>query len=163
MRKENGLANIGPGEEHDEAVDAQAQSTHGRCTVLERAQEVLVNLHRLGVAPGGEQRLVGQHLALDDGIDELGEAGAALDAGDDEVPGLDQALLLAVRASQGLGDRRVVAQEGRLEQVGLDERERPMRSTPASTSTASSAAATPTRSSPDTLEAATPTNPATSR
>ncbi len=49
------------------------------------------------------------------------------------------------------------------EQVGLDERERPMRSTPARTSTASSAAATPTRSSPDTLEAATPTNPATSR
>jgi len=108
-------------EEHDEPVDPQPQTPHRGRAVLEGAQEVLVELHRLRVATGRTQRLGGEHLALHHGVDELGEAGAALDPGDDEVPGLDEAGLAAVRAGQWLGDGRVVAQEGRLEQAGLDD------------------------------------------
>ena len=59
-------------------------------------QEVLVELHRLGVAAGGQQRLLHEPLALDHRVVELGVRRRQLDAVDDQVPGLDSA-----RASSG--------------------------------------------------------------
>ena len=121
QREEDGLADPGVGEQHDEPVDPEAEAAHGRAALLEGGQEVLVELHGLGVAGRGGERLGGEDLALDDGVDELAEAGAALHAADDEVPGLDAAGLGAVAAGQRLGDLGVVADEGGRHQVLLDE------------------------------------------
>lgn len=51
-REENGFADTGSGEEHHQAVNSQAEATHGRRTVFKGAEEVLVQLHGLVVAGG---------------------------------------------------------------------------------------------------------------
>src|SRR5919107_832250 len=57
-REEDHLAHRLAGEQHEQPVDADAGATHRRGAVLQRAQEVLVELHGLGVAAGGEQGLL---------------------------------------------------------------------------------------------------------
>ena len=89
--------------------------------MLERAQEVLVELHRLRVAAGGLERLLGQPSALLDRVDELGVRDAELDAADDEVPRLGQPRVVAVRPGERAHRRREVAHEGGLQQRVLDE------------------------------------------
>src|SRR4029079_13820615 len=89
----------------------------GRGAIFERAQEVLVELHGLLVAARREPRLCGQDLALDDRVDQLGEPGPPLDAADDEVPRLDEPGRAAVAPGQRLSRRRVVAEEGWLQEV----------------------------------------------
>ena len=48
--------------------------------VLERTEEVLVELHGLRIAVRGQQRLLDEPLVLDHGVDELGVGDAELDA-----------------------------------------------------------------------------------
>src|SRR5665647_2512018 len=91
QREQDRLADARAGEEHEQAVDAEPHTAHRRCAEFERREEVLVELHRLEVARRGRPGLLREAFALDDRIDELGEAGGALDAVDDEVPCLDQA------------------------------------------------------------------------
>ena len=62
-----------------------------RHAVLERAQELLVEPHRLEVAARAQLRLLDEALALDDRVDELRVAGRQLEAADVEVPLLDDA------------------------------------------------------------------------
>jgi hypothetical protein len=58
--------------------------------VFEGEQEVLVDLHRLGVAAGGAQGLGPQPGPLFDRVGELGAGGADLEAERDQVPALGQ-------------------------------------------------------------------------
>ncbi len=61
------------GEQHDQAVDAEAHAAGGRHAVLLRAQVVLVDPHRLVVAGVLRGDLRFEAAALVDRIDELGE------------------------------------------------------------------------------------------
>ena len=79
-----------PGQQHDQPVDADAEATGRRHRVLQRLEEVLVELHRLRVAAGGQQRLRGEPAALLDRVDQLRVGGAQLDAERDQVPALGQ-------------------------------------------------------------------------
>ena len=53
QREQDGFADARPGEKHHQPVDAQADTAHGRGTVLQRAQEVLIQLHGFVVAGSG--------------------------------------------------------------------------------------------------------------
>lgn len=53
QREQDGFPDARPGEQHHQPVDAQADATHGRGTVLQRPQEVLVQLHGFVVAGSG--------------------------------------------------------------------------------------------------------------
>ncbi len=72
------------------AVDADAEAAGRRQAVLERAQVVLVDGHRLVVAGGLGRglRLEGAPLLV--GVGELAEGVADLAAGDDRLEPLDQ-------------------------------------------------------------------------
>ena len=59
-RESQRRSDIRPGQHHDQAVDADPQAAGRRHRVLQRGEERLVDLHRLGIARGGEQRLLGQ-------------------------------------------------------------------------------------------------------
>ena len=89
--------------------------------VLQGAQEVLVQLHRLGVATSRLDRLGGEDLALDDGVDQLGEAGASLDPPIIRSQASIRPGSLRWARANGLCDGRVVAQERRLDAIRLDE------------------------------------------
>ena len=89
--------------------------------MLEGTQEVLVQLHRLGIATGGLDALLGEPATLLDRVDQLAVPGGQLGAGNDEVPGLGQPRVVAVVAGQRAGADRVVAHEGRLQQRVLDQ------------------------------------------
>ena len=93
----------------------------GRHAVLERAQELLVDAHRLEVAARGELRLLGEALALDDRVDELGVAGRELEAADVQVPLLDDARDRAVLAHERARVEREVHDERRAREPALDE------------------------------------------
>ena len=54
QRVEDGLPDACAGEQHHHAVDADAEAAHGWDAVLEGLDEVGVELHRLGVASGGQ-------------------------------------------------------------------------------------------------------------
>ncbi len=80
LREEDDVADrVAAREEHDEAVDAEAEAARGGHAALEGADEVLVDL--LGVFAG----LVLQGLALLERIVLLGVARAELASGDDEL------------------------------------------------------------------------------
>ena len=72
----------------------------GGMRVLQGAQEVLVELHGLGVAARREQGLLGEAAALLDRVDQLGVGGAQLGAEPDQVPLLGQQRVVAVLAGQ---------------------------------------------------------------
>src|SRR5665647_1223089 len=80
QREQDRFADARAGEQHEQAVDAEPHTAHRRCAEFEGREEVLVELHRLEVARRGRQGLLREAFALDDRIDELGEAGGALDA-----------------------------------------------------------------------------------
>ena len=56
QREEDRLADADALQQHDQAVDAQSHATGRRHAELQRAQEVLVDVHRLGVAGRGQAR-----------------------------------------------------------------------------------------------------------
>ena len=78
------------GQEHDEPVDTDPETSAGWHPQLEGVEEVLVDLHRLGVACGGLERLLGEPRPLVDGVGQLAVCRADLHPGDDEVPALDE-------------------------------------------------------------------------
>src|SRR3982751_5294755 len=84
QREEDRFPNAESGEHHQEPVDSHSHATGRRHSVLHGAQEIFVDLHRFGVAGGGEQRLRDQPFALHHGIDEFGIGGGQLDAVDIE-------------------------------------------------------------------------------
>lgn len=51
-REQNRFADTGSGEQHHQAVNSQAEATHGRSPVFEGPEEVLIQLHGLVVAGG---------------------------------------------------------------------------------------------------------------
>ena len=77
--------------------------------------------HRLDVAAGGELGLLGEPLALDDRVDELGVAGRQLEAAHVQVPLLDDARDRAVLAHERAGVEREVHDERRAHEVALHE------------------------------------------
>jgi len=121
QREEDRLADPSVGKEHHQPVDTQPQTTHGRAAEFQGLEEVLVKLHRLRVTRGSSEGLLGKHFALDDWVDELGEASTALHPANDEVPGLNHARIVAVRTGQRLGDSRVITDEGGVDKARLDE------------------------------------------
>src|SRR4051812_46806092 len=79
QRKKNGLSNTRAGEQHDQSVDTHSHASCGGHAVLHRLEERLVELHRLGVALRGEQRLLFEPTALLDRVVQLGIGGRQLD------------------------------------------------------------------------------------
>ena len=62
------------GDQHRQAVDPESESGRRRQSPLQRLDVVLVDVHRLGFALGGQSRLVLEAGALIERVDELGEA-----------------------------------------------------------------------------------------
>ena len=86
-------------------------ATGRRHPVLESREEVLVHLHGLGVARGGQQRLLDEPAALVHRVHQLGVGGALLGGEDHQVPLLGQPRVHPVLA----GQRRVLLGEVRVE------------------------------------------------
>ena len=76
-RKQDGVADADAEQEHQEAVDAEAHAAGGRHAELQCAEEVLVDVHGLGVAGGGEAGLLLEPFTLDDRVVELEYATAS--------------------------------------------------------------------------------------
>src|SRR5882757_533924 len=70
--EQHGLPDARPGEHHQQSVDTHSHTTGGRHRVLQRAQEVFIQLHGLRVSAGGEQGLRSESKALLSGVDQLG-------------------------------------------------------------------------------------------
>ena len=123
VREEQHVADgRGVGEQHDEAVDADAhRRPHGGMPYSMRAQVVLVVAHRLLVAARLRRHLRREALALVDGVDQLGERVGQLAPGDDELEALGQLRLARLLARQRRGLERVLGHERRLDERVLDE------------------------------------------
>ena len=79
------------GEQHDHAVDADADAARRRHTVLEGAHVVLVVLHGLVVTAGLLGHLSGKALGLVDRVVELGERVGVLVTGNNQLKAVRQA------------------------------------------------------------------------
>ena len=88
--------------------------------MLQGAQEVLIQLHRLVITGSSKQRLSGQALTLNNRVNQLGERGTALHTANNQVPRLNQRLTGTVRTRQRLSARRVIVHEGRVHQGRLN-------------------------------------------
>ena len=82
------------GEQHDHAVDTDADATRGRHTVLEGTHVILVVLHGLIVAAGLLGHLGSEALGLVDRVVELGERVRVLVTGDDQLKAVGQARII---------------------------------------------------------------------
>ena len=111
----------GVGEQHDHAVDADADATRGRHAVLERAHVVLVVLHGLVVAAGLLLHLRGEALGLIDRVIELGERVGVLVRGDEELEAVREARVVLVTLGQRGNLDGVIHDEGRVDEDGLAE------------------------------------------
>jgi hypothetical protein len=69
-----------------QTVDTETDPTRRRHPVLQRAEEILVQAHRLDIAGRGLAGLLDEPFPLLQRVVELGIAGAELDAADVEVP-----------------------------------------------------------------------------
>ena len=101
----------GVGEQHDHAVDADADATRGGHAVLERAHVVLVVLHGLVVATGLLGHLRSEALGLVDRVVQLGERVGVLVAGDHEFKAVREARVLLVALGERRDLDRVIAHE----------------------------------------------------
>ena len=105
------------GQQHHQAVDADAAAAGGRHAVFERAHEVVVVVHGFVVAAvlGVDLRVEARGLVF--GVVELGEAIAEFAAGDVELEALGHfgALVVGARQRRDLG--RVLHDEGRLPEL----------------------------------------------
>ena len=109
-----------PGEEHDQAVDAHPEAPTGRQPVLEGPHVVLVDAVGLVVAGRGEAGLGLEALPLVEGVGELAERVGELAAHHDRLEALDEVGVVPVGAGQGRHLPRVVGDEHRPDEVGLD-------------------------------------------
>ena len=90
----------GVGEQHGQAIDPDALAGRGRHAVLERADVVLVVVHRLLLAA-----LLGVHLGLEpllliERVVQLGEGVGDLPAGDEQLEAVGDLRILVVAARQ---------------------------------------------------------------
>ena len=100
------------GEHHHEAIDAHAEAGGGRHAVLERANVVLVVVHRLFVARAPSSRTCSRkRAAWSSGIVELAERVAELAAVDEELEAIDQLGARVIPARERRGLERVVVDE----------------------------------------------------
>jgi Molybdopterin oxidoreductase len=97
QREQDRVADAKAGQVHDQPVDSQSHTAGGRHPVLQSLEEVLVDLHRLGIAGGGAQRLGYQALPLLQRVGQLGIRGALFGAEDHQVPLLRESRVVAVR------------------------------------------------------------------
>src|SRR3989475_7785339 len=101
---------------HHQLVESQPDAARGRHAVLERPDEVLVQLLRLRVARGAQPRLLLEAAALLLGIIQLAEGVRELALLDEELPALHARRVAALE----LGERRerhgIVQHERRLHQ-----------------------------------------------
>ena len=107
------------GEEHHEAVDADADARGGGHAVLERAEEVLVDDHRFIVTLVGQTHLIHETLFLVDGVVELGVGVGQLLAVDHQLETLGQAGFAAVHLRQRRHFHGVVGDEGGLDELAF--------------------------------------------
>ena len=116
MREQQDVANGGlVGEQHDHAVDTDANAARGRHTVLEGAHVVLVVLHGLVVAAGLLSHLGSKALGLVDRVVELGECVGVLVAGDDQLKAVRQARIVLKTLGKRADLDGVIAYEGRVD------------------------------------------------
>src|ERR1700733_3710811 len=119
-REEDYVADgFGAGEEHGEAVDADAFAAGGRQAVGEGADVVLVHLVGFRVAVLALRQLLFEALVLFDGVVELAEGVAEFEAAGEEFEALNVGRVVGL----GFGERRdlggVVVDDGGLDEVGL--------------------------------------------
>ncbi len=121
-REEDDVADgAGAGEDHGEAVDADAFAGCGWKAEGERADVVLVHLVGFVVAAVAFFQLVFEAAALVDGVVELGEGVADFEAADVELEALDPVGLVGLDlAERRDGEREVVDDRG-LDEVGFGE------------------------------------------
>ena len=100
------------GEQHDHAVDTDADAARGRHTVLEGAHVILVVLHGLVVAAGLLGHLGSEALGLIDRVVELGERVRVLVAGDDQLKAMGQARVILKALGKRANLDGVIAHEG---------------------------------------------------
>src|SRR5215469_7631183 len=107
------------GKEHDQPVDAHAQSRGRRHTVFERAYVVGVVEHRLLVALVLARHLCTKARRLILRIVELGEAVGDLAAGEEELEAVGDERIGIVRPRQRRHLGRITVHEGRIQQRAL--------------------------------------------
>src|SRR5205807_7412413 len=107
-------------EYHQEPVDPQPHATGGRQAVLERPDEVLVEVLRLHIAGGAQPRLLLEAAALLVGIVQLAEGVRQLAPLDEQLPALDPGGVAALELGERRQRYRIVEHEGRLDQRRLD-------------------------------------------
>ena len=109
------------GEDHHQAVDAQAHTAGGRHAVLQGPDVVGVEGVGLLVAGGALAHLVLEAAPLIVGIVELAERVRQLLAADEQLEPLGEGGIAAVLLGQRRERLGVVEHEGRLHQLGLEE------------------------------------------
>ncbi len=107
------------GEEHGEAVDADAEAGGGWHAVFEGAEEVVVDEHGFVVASLAEAELLFEALALVEGIVELGVGVGDFFAVDNEFESLGELWVVAVFFTEGRHFDGVIDDEGGLDEVGF--------------------------------------------
>ena len=113
MREQQHVANGSlVSEQHDHAVDTDADAARGRHTVLEGAHVILVVLHGLVVAAGLLGHLGGEALGLVDRVVEFGERVRVLVAGDDQLKAMGQARVILKALGKRANLDGVIAHEG---------------------------------------------------
>src|SRR6266704_5190539 len=101
-REQNHLADVRlVREDHQQPVDTEPDAARRRHAVLERPQEVLVELLRVLVARGPQVRLLLEAAALLLGIVELAEGVGDLAAVDEQLPALDLRGIAPLQLGQG--------------------------------------------------------------
>ncbi len=120
MREEEDVANGGRiGQQHDQAVDADAHATSRRHAVLESTDVVVVKAHGLVVAHALRLNLSMETLSLIDGVVELGEGVGVLVADDEQLETLGQLGVVGLLLGKRAHLERVVDDEGRLDELLL--------------------------------------------
>ena len=103
------------GEQHDHAVDTDADAARGRHAVLEGAHVVLVVLHGLVVTASLLGHLSGKALGLVDRVVELGERVSVLVTGDNQLKAVRQTRVVLKTLGKRADLDGVIAHEGRVD------------------------------------------------
>ena len=118
-QQQTGFRQIGVGQQHDAAVDADSKAAGGGQAVLQGVDVVLVHHAGLLVSAGPELHLLLEPLLLVNGVVELGERVGVLVRGDEELEAVGEARVVLV----ALGERGhldgVVDDERRVDEDGL--------------------------------------------
>ena len=110
----------GPGDEHHQAVDADADAAGGREAELQRGEELHVGGVGLDVAPGHQLGLVLEALALLDGVVQLAVAVGQLAPADEQLEAVGEGRVVGAAPGEGGDLGRVADDEHRSDQRRLD-------------------------------------------